>query len=119
MDGQNSILSVVGPLATSIGALRLVVKSILSVEPWLHDPFVVEIPWRDDQEKYVLDLVKGKNGKLSFGIIYGDGAVTVQPPVKRALDIVVATIEKLGHKVVAWEPPSHKRGLDLAVSCFE
>lgn len=116
MDGQNTILSVVGPLATSIGALRLVVKSILSTQPWLHDPLVAEIPWRDEQEQYVLDLVKSQKGKLAFGIMYSDGTVNVHPPVKRALDIVVKTIEKLGHEVVKWEPPSHKKGLDIAVS---
>jgi amidase len=38
MDGQNSVLSVVGPLGSTVGALRLVVKGLLSMEPWSHDP---------------------------------------------------------------------------------
>ncbi|CAG8961864.1 hypothetical protein HYFRA_00013664 [Hymenoscyphus fraxineus] len=115
MDGQNSILSVVGPLATSVGALRLVVKGILSTDPWLHDPLVAEIPWRDEHEKVVLDIVKdGSGGQLCFGIMRNDGVIHPQPPLKRALDIVIKTIEKLGHKVIEWSPPSHKDGLEVA-----
>jgi amidase len=38
LDGQNSILSVVGPLGTSVGGVKLIVESILSTKPWLQDP---------------------------------------------------------------------------------
>lgn len=101
MDGQNSILSVVGPLATSVGALKLVIKGILSKDPWLHDPLVAEIPWRDEHEQAVFDIAKaGSGGQLCFGIMRDDGIIHPQPPVKRAIDIVVKTIERLGHKVV-------------------
>jgi amidase len=116
MDGQNSILSVVGPIATSVGALKLVIKGILSQQPWLHDPLVAEIPWRDEQEQAVLDIVKASDGgQLAFGIMRSDGMVGLQPPVARAIDIVEKTIEKLGHKLIKWEPPSHARCLDIAV----
>lgn len=119
MDGQNSILSVVGPLGTSVGALRLVIKGVLAQEPWLHDPLVAEIPWRDEKEKEVLELVKKSGGgQLAFGVIRSDGIVNLQPPVRRAIDIVVKTAEKLGHKVIEWTPPSHQRGLDIAVRCL-
>jgi amidase len=116
MDGQNSILSVVGPLGTSVGALKLVIKGILSQQPWLHDPLVAEIPWRDEQEQAVLDIVnQSGGGQLAFGIMRDDGTVRPHPPVRRAVDIVMKTIEKLGHKVIDWEPPSHARGLEIAV----
>jgi amidase len=95
MDGQNSILSVVGPLATSVGALKLVIKGLLSQEPWLHDPLVSEIPWRDEQEQAVLDLVKaGGGGQLAFAVMRTDGIVQPQPPVRRAVEIVVKTVER-------------------------
>ena len=111
MDGQNSILSVVGPLATTVPALRLLIKSLLSQKPWLHDPLVIELPWRDELEKEILDLIqssKGGSGKLAFGVMKHDGMVSVQPPVARAMDIVVETVKKLGHKVIEWKPPSHE-----------
>jgi len=119
MDGQNSIFSVVGPIATSVGALKLVIKGLLSQQPWLHDPLVAEIPWRDKQEQAVLDIVKASGGgQLAFAVMRSDGVVQPQPPVRRAVDIVVKTAEKLGHKVIEWKPPSHQRGLDLAVSFY-
>ncbi|KAI9691188.1 MAG: Acetamidase [Bathelium mastoideum] len=107
MDGQNSVLSVVGPLATSIGGLRLATKAILSQQPWLHDPLVHELPWRDEQEKEILNLVNsvGDGHKLAFGLLKHDGLVTPHPPVRRALDIAVGTLKRLGHEVVEWKPP--------------
>ncbi|KAL8818307.1 MAG: hypothetical protein Q9223_003030 [Gallowayella weberi] len=107
MDGQNSVLSVVGPLAPSVGTLELLVKSILSREPWLHDPLVHEMPWCDDK------AVIPQDRKLSFAVLRHDGAVEPHPPVKRAIETVVQTLEKQGHKVIDWKPPSHKQGLDL------
>ena len=102
MDGQNTVLSVVGPLSHTAGGLRLLMKSLLSQQPWLYDPLVLEIPWRDEQEKAVWDLVessKSNKGQLAFGILKHDGAVTPYPPVQRAMDMVTSTLEKLGHKV--------------------
>ncbi|KAI9743014.1 MAG: Acetamidase [Claussenomyces sp. TS43310] len=120
MDGQNSILSVVGPLATSAGALRLMLKSILSQQPWLHDPLVVELPWRDEQEQAVLDAVRsGDGGRLAFGVFRHDGMVQPHPPVRRAIEIVVKTLEKLGHKTIEWKPPSHGRGVDIATETWK
>jgi amidase len=114
MDGQSSILSVVGPLATSAGALKLAVESLLAKEPWLHDPLVLELPWRSAQEQQVLDILKGK-GKLAFGVLRNDDVVGVHPPVLRAIDMVVDLVKRLGHEVIEWAPPSHKRGIDLTV----
>lgn len=117
MQGQNSILSVVGPIATSVGSLRLLIKSLLTQEPWLYDPLVNELPWRSEQEQTILDIASKNGGsQLCFGIMRGDGIVKPQPPVLRAIDIVVKTIEKLGHKVIEWKPPSHERCLEITVS---
>ena len=99
MDGQNTILSVVGPLAHSVGSLRLLVKSLLNFQqPWLHDPLCHEIPWRDEHEKQIQTYADNSN--LSFGIMRDDGIVTPHPPVQRAIDIAVKTLKKLGHKIV-------------------
>ncbi|KAF2785897.1 amidase [Melanomma pulvis-pyrius CBS 109.77] len=117
MDGQNSVLSVVGPLATSIPSLRLVFKALLAQKPWLHDPLVHELPWRSEQEREILELTgrigdASKVGKLSFGVFQTDGQVTPQPPIRRAIDTVVHTLEALGHDVIPWTPPAHKPLLD-------
>ncbi|KAL5350792.1 hypothetical protein ACLOAV_004363 [Pseudogymnoascus australis] len=120
MQGQNSILSVVGPMGTSVGGLRLVMKAILSQKPWLYDPAVHEIPWRSEQEEAVLQLIKssGKGRQLAFGVYRHDGVVRPLPPVRRALDITVKTIEKLGHKVIDWAPPSHAYASEIALKTW-
>ena len=106
MDGQNTILSVLGPLAHSAASLRLIMMSLLSQQPWLTDPMVLELPWRHEQERPVLDLLRrpasGKDGKVSFGVLRHDGSVQPQPPVRRAVDMMVRALEKKGHKASQW-----------------
>lgn len=116
MDGQNSILSVVGPLATTARGVRLLTKAILSEQPWLYDPLVVDMPWRDAQEQAIYDIVKSASskGQLSFGVIESDGIVNPQPPVARAVSMVVEALSKAGHKVIAWKPPSHATLLEIS-----
>jgi len=112
MDGQNSILSVVGPLATSAGSLKLATKAILDKKPWLHDPMVHEIPWREEQEG------EFEGQKLCFGVMRSDGIVNPLPPVRRAIELVVKALQDQGHKVIDWTPPSHKAIIDAALETW-
>ena len=119
MDGQNSVLSVVGPLATSADGLKLVMQALLSKKPWLHDPMVHEIPWRTEQEATITDAINRFNRPLTFGVIRNDGACTPTPPVSRAVDIVVKAMQSKGHKVLDWKPtPDHKRVADVCYKCW-
>ncbi|KAE7996952.1 hypothetical protein FH972_001628 [Carpinus fangiana] len=118
MDGQNSILSVVGPLASSVQSLRLAVQAILAQQPWLHDPLVLELPWRSKEEQLILDAAKGATGRLAFGVFTYDEVVAIHPPVARAVDIVVKTVEKLGHELVQWKPPSHDRIFQIGLKTW-
>lgn len=116
MDGQNTVLSVLGPMAGSIESLQLAVKAVLSQNPWLHDPLCLEIPWRADHEKHVADLI-ASGQSLSFGLASVNGTIQPHPPVRRALDMVCKAVESLGHEVLAWNPtPSHG---DLAALMFK
>lgn len=109
MDGQNSVLSVVGPLGTTAGAVKLVTKSLLSQKPWLHDPTVVELPWREEQEKL---------GQLSFGLMETDNIVNPQPPVSRAVKLVVEALKNAGHQVMKWDSPNHAKGLEYTFNTW-
>jgi amidase len=86
------------------------VKSILSQQPWLHDPAVVDLPWR--KERYT---AWRSGDRLAFGLLRTDLDVNPQPPVKRAFDAVVDAITAMGHEVIEWNPPSHHTALALAV----
>lgn len=89
--GQTIVPSAIGFMSTSLGALRLITKSLLSTQPWLRDPEVVEIPWRPEQE--IVAKV------LCFGVLDMDGMVAPHPPIARGLKIVIQALEKAGHRV--------------------
>lgn len=114
MDGQNSILSVVGPLATNAASLRLITQAFLDQKPWLVDPMVHEMPWRYEHENSINENIhdgrglEKRGGKLCFGVIRTDGVVSPMPPVRRAVNTLVTALEKAGHEVMEWTPPSHK-----------
>lgn len=114
MDGQNTVLSVVGPLGTTARSLRLVTKALLARQPWLHDPLVHEIPWRSEEEEKIQQLLQfvgesvPQEKRLTFGVIHDDGVVTPTAPVRRAIELVTKALEAAGHEVIPWTPPSHK-----------
>ncbi|KAF2453815.1 putative general amidase GmdA [Lineolata rhizophorae] len=112
MDGQNSILSVVGPLATSIRSLRLVTKALLGAEPWMYDPLVLEMPWRVEQEE------RARDRKLVFGVYRDDGVVRPTPPVRRAIDHTAQRMRDLGHEVIEWTPPPHEDLYPITMKTF-
>lgn len=109
MDGQSTVPSVVGPMAGSIGALRLAMKTVLGMEPWVYDPGSLPIPWRESVEEKVRGLLSGcgsgeGRGKMAFGIFEDDGIMRPHPPVLRAVRLVREVLTKLGHEVA---PPWH------------
>jgi amidase len=108
--GQNTYASSVGFLSNSIDALQLVMKSVLSTQPWLRDPEVVPIPWRQTLVDSTLSRASADGSSnytpLKLGIYWTDGVVGPHPPINRGLRAVVDTLRKAGHKIVDWNPPS-------------
>lgn len=118
MDGQNIILSVIGPLAPTARTLTLLFKAVLSQQPWNHDPLALELPWRDSIVQETLSLIEeSKAGKasLAFAIMPFDGVGRIHPPIARGLELVEHTLKGLGHRVIDWNPPSHVPAHALAV----
>ncbi|CAG8125344.1 unnamed protein product [Penicillium olsonii] len=122
MDGQSTILSVIGPIAPTVRSLELLFKVVLSQEPWLHDPLAVEMPWRDEVVETTKALIEGaRNGssKLAFGLMKYDGSGRIDPPIARGLKIVEQTLQRLGHTVIEWTPPSHDTAIELADKAYQ
>ncbi|KAG8628828.1 hypothetical protein KVT40_002693 [Elsinoe batatas] len=116
-DGAPGVLSVVGPLAPSVSALRLITQSILSTSPWFHDPLVHELPYRQDSEAEALS--RAKSGKLTFGVLRHDGLCTPHPPVARAIEETVSALTAAGHTAVEWSPtPNHGRLMEIVNKCW-
>lgn len=101
--GQNTYRSTVGFLSTSLGGLELILRSILSTKPWLNDPAVVPMPFRQEiVDEY---LSRAEPAKLSglplkLGVLWTDGVVRPQPPIIRGLHMVVDAVRRAGHKVL-------------------
>ena len=100
-EGEESVRSVVGPMARSLGTIRWFFKSILDTKPWLVDPRVYNIPWREDL------FQEGKMNRLCFGVIRFDHMVHLSPPVERAINMAVNALEKRGHQVIEWDTKDH------------
>ncbi|KAJ3548818.1 hypothetical protein NM688_g5248 [Phlebia brevispora] len=98
MEGQDSILSVLGPLSSSLSGVKIFMKSIAENRPWLRDPLARRKKW-DDEEYALVEHGGGKN--LCFGIIWNDGQVVPHPPVIRALEMTKAALIAAGHKGAA------------------
>ncbi|KAK0704392.1 amidase signature domain-containing protein [Lasiosphaeris hirsuta] len=109
--GQNTYRSTVGFLSTSLAGLDLILRSALSTQPWLADPAVAPIPFR--QEVVDRQLARaGADGSaqpsespLKLGVLWNDGVVTPHPPVTRGIRMLVDAVTQAGHKTVLWDPP--------------
>ena len=96
MAGQETILSVQGPLSHTLEDQVLYLKSVFDTKPWLQDPKLMPVPWRQEE----FDNVPKK---LKLGLISSDGYVNLTPPVKRALDETVEKLRAAGHEIVSWD----------------
>jgi amidase len=77
-----------------LGDIKLFVKSVLSQKPWLHDPKVIELDWRENAVEEVRSFKK-----LCFGIMKWDGTYMPHPPIQRGIEIVADALRKAGHEV--------------------
>lgn len=102
--GQTTYPSTVGILGTSLDALKLVMTSLLSTKPWLRDPWLVNMPWRQDIVDSTLarassDGSANKQVPLKLGVFWADNAVGPHLPIIRGLLTESESLQKAGHKV--------------------
>ncbi|KAK3349053.1 amidase signature domain-containing protein [Lasiosphaeria hispida] len=107
--GQLIMPTAVGIMGPSIDTLRRVLKSMVSTEPWLRDPYVVPLPWREGEDYRPDD----NHLKPTFGFMANDGVVTPHPPVQRALKMVKLALQVAGYDVIDWNPPSNAESLEI------
>ena len=101
---SEQIIPVIGPLSTSLEGVKMFMKTIIAAKPWLVEPSLLPIPWKDQH-----DLI-GKSGskKLKVAVLWDDGVVKPHPPVIRALKEVAQKLKGvLGVEVVDWKPYKH------------
>ncbi|KIM75823.1 hypothetical protein PILCRDRAFT_13322 [Piloderma croceum F 1598] len=116
MEGHDSAPSVVGPLASTVSNLKLLTDIILQLQPWLHDPKVVELPWCPTEFYEVHSQAKSQG--LSFGMHKFDGVVMPHVPVLRAMDELKAKLQAAGDEVIEWTPPPHSEAFHILWDVF-
>lgn len=123
------MLSVLGPLANSLGAVTTFMKTVVSQKPWLKDPLAVRKPW-NEEEYGLVEHGHGKN--LCFGILWDDEHIVPHPPVRRGLEEAKQALIAAGHKgqdsfllfciflisvlVIDWKPLKHMEICKAVVS---
>lgn len=108
MPGQEAVQSVNGPLARTIDDIALEAKTVVDAEPWLHDPRMAPVPWRE----------VSLPDKLKIAVMWNDGIVTPTPPVSRALRTTVEKLQAAGHEIVDWDPKDQALGVRLLMRMF-
>ncbi|TFK56852.1 amidase [Heliocybe sulcata] len=112
-DGMEAIIGVLGPLARSARDLSLFCRTMLESEPWLIEPPLLEIPWKQN-------IVDGEGipERLCFAILWDDGVVTPHPPILDALQKTKRALLAAGHEVIDWIPVAHQAAWDLIVKLY-
>lgn len=109
-DGMDAIVGALGPIARSARDLSLFCRVMLQYEPWLLEPSIIEIPWKQDLADGV-----GIPSKLTFAILWDDGVVTPHDPILNALRRTKDALIAAGHEVIPWIPLDHQGSWDLIV----
>jgi Asp-tRNA(Asn)/Glu-tRNA(Gln) amidotransferase A subunit family amidase len=82
-------------MTNSIAGVKIFMKAVIDAKPWLNDPLAVRKKW-DEDEYNLVDHGSGKD--LCFGIMWDDDIVVPHPPIRRAMEMTKAALEKAGHK---------------------
>lgn len=91
-------------MSSSLAGVELFAKTVVDSQPWLQDPRMLPIPWRE----------VALPAKLNVGVIYDDGTVRPTPPVLRALKATVDALTAAGHSVAPFPlPKNHARAPEI------
>ncbi|KAK1750946.1 acetamidase [Echria macrotheca] len=83
--GGDGIVTVLGPMCASLEGVELFMRVVLDAEPWLVEPALVPMPWREVKLP----------PRIRIGVAWDDGIVLPHPPVTRTLGDLVARISGL------------------------
>lgn len=94
-EGQQSLPSTLGPMASSLSAVKRFTKTIIDAKPWNKDPLVVRKPW--SSQEYELED-HGHGVAMCFAIMWDNEVIKPHPPLVRAMKLAKAALEHAGHK---------------------
>lgn len=119
MLGAEHIVPVIGPLSTSIEGVKVFMKTLIDQKPWLYDPVLTQIPWKDSSEGTLLR--KGPDGrrKLRVSVLADDGVVKPHPPILRGIKTLVSKLKAHPDiEVVEFPPYKHDEAWRIISSLY-
>ncbi|KAK4569899.1 hypothetical protein LTR86_002868 [Recurvomyces mirabilis] len=108
MGGQEAVASVHGPMARSVGDVKLWIESVVGAKPWLKDPKCIPLPYRP------ITLTQ----KLKIAVLWDNGMVHPTPPVTRAQQHTVEKLKAAGHEILDWPATDHAEAMILIGKFF-
>ncbi|WVQ95446.1 hypothetical protein IAU59_002543 [Kwoniella sp. CBS 9459] len=110
--GQDTILATTGPMCRSFRDLDLWIRTVISAEPWKRHPTVLKMPWKVDEVVFI----GGERPKI--GVMWDDGVVRPQPPIRRAMKYAVEKLKKAGFELVDVTPYRSAEAWELISSLY-
>ncbi|KAM3909912.1 LOW QUALITY PROTEIN: fatty-acid amide hydrolase 1-like, partial [Leptodactylus fuscus] len=101
--GQKSIPAMIGPIARDVDSLVAAMRAVLCDDMFQLDPTVPPIPFNDE--------VFSSARPLCIGYYQTDGSTMATPSMARAVLQTKELLEKAGHKLVPFTPPSVESSL--------
>ena len=100
-------------MSTSLEGVKLFMKTVIAAKPWIVEPALLPFPW--DERKWV----KTPGTKLKIGVLWDDGVVKPDPPVRRAMKEVVEKLKSVPDvEVVDWTPYKHDEAWEIIASLY-
>lgn len=116
MLGSEHILPVIGPLSTSLGGIKLFMKTLLDAQPWIREPSLVPLPWKTAPQ--LPGSEKGKV-KLRLGVLTDDHVVRPHPPIRRAINDIVSKLSGIPEiEVIPFVPYNHDEAWTIISSLY-
>ncbi|TKA82982.1 hypothetical protein B0A55_01536 [Friedmanniomyces simplex] len=119
MLGSEQIIPVIGPLSTSLDGVKVFMKTLIDQQPWLYEPSLVSMPWKETSSASLLR--KGSDGKrkLRVGILADDGVVKPHPPILRGINTLVTKLrEHPDIELVEFPPYKHEEAWRIISSLY-
>ncbi|KAM4022197.1 fatty-acid amide hydrolase 1-like [Anomaloglossus baeobatrachus] len=96
--GQKSVTAMIGPIARDVDSLVTAMRAVLCDDMFQMDPSVPPIPFNDE--------IFFSARPLCIGYCETDGSTMATPSMRRAVLQTKVLLEKAGHKLVPFTPPS-------------
>lgn len=111
--GLPGISAAAGPLAWSIGDLKVFFRAVLDAKPWMDDSSCFAVPYQALDDGFL------NEASLVIGVLPEDPSVPLHPPVRRALQNAVSALEAAGHKIVRLPQDTHTSALGASELAFK